>query len=464
VVLDAAFGYNAYPRLRQTDAYSRRVARWGPVALREKTVKTISIALLAGAAFYTLIGPVSAEDPGRFTEKVVYSFAEGAAGSYPSAALIDVAGTLFSTAPSREMGGGPKCHVHFEDCGTVFSFEPDTDAVSVLHTFGIPRRRGQTPFIGLVDVNGRLYGATADGGAYENGTIFSINRHTGTEKVLYSFCSQQNCADGADPDGLINVGGMLYGTSALGGEAGCGKHGCGTVFSLNLDTGAETVLYSFTGGTDGAYPIGGLIDVDGVLYGATARGGGTYEACPKFGCGTVFALDPTTGAEAVLYAFQGGADGDHPRAGLISLNGVLYGTTFYGGDTSHNRYGFGTIFALDPGTSTHTILHAFSGGKEEIGSGKDGGYPSAGLIDVHGKLYGTTMGGGKAGAGTAFSIDPTTGAEKVLHSFFTVGTDGAYPAAGLIDVKDTLYGTTQSGGGGNCSYPGCGTIFSLTKQ
>jgi uncharacterized repeat protein (TIGR03803 family) len=141
-------------------------------------------------------------------------------------------------------------------------------------------------------VNDLLYGTTSQGDGNTNcydgcGTVFSIDLGTGTETVLYSFCSQPNCADGANPlDSLIDVNGTLYGTTFVGGTTGCGGAGCGTAFSLDLDTGTETVLYAFCSQqkcTDGDGPNGGLIAVNGKLYGTTTIGG-------AYGYGTVFVL------------------------------------------------------------------------------------------------------------------------------------------------------------------------------
>jgi len=132
---------------------------------------------------------------------------------------------------------------------------------------------------------------------------------------------------------------------------------------------------------------------------------------------------------------------------------VLYGTTHDGGDN-----GVGTVFALDLATGTESVLHSF-------GSGMDGYWPVAGLIDVKGTLYGTTFVGGTDGLGTAFALDTASGTESVLHSFSS-GTGGYFPSGGLIDVSGTLYGTAGSGGGAaNC--PGsdiCGTVFALKKK
>ena len=306
---------------------------------------------------------------------------------------------------------------------------------------------------------------------------FGADATTYKEKIVYSFCSQQNCTDGAGPDGgVIAVNGLLYGTTSGGGSSTqCNGGGCGTVFSVDPATGAETVLYSFCpkrNCNDGAYPVAGLLAVNGILYGTTA-GGGQYggTACP-FGCGAVFSLDPSTGAETVLYSFCHDkdicADGATPQAGLIDVNGVLYGTTYGGGGTGCNMYGCGTVFGIDPSTGTETMLYSFCSQTNCA----DGETPQAALLSVKGKLYGTTLyGGPNAGCdigsacGTVFTIDLKTGAESVAYAFCSQNgcADGALPNANLINVKGTLYGTTSFGGVYPCQNrpPGCGAVFSL---
>ena len=152
-----------------------------------------------------------------------------------------------------------------------------------------------------------------------------------------------------------------------------------------------------------------------------------------------------------LYSFQGGSgDGANPQAGLLDVEGTLYGTTESGGPN-----GYGTVFAIAP-SGTETVLHYFGASSE------DGTFPQAGLINVKGTLYGTTFQGGAHDLGTVFAITPS-GTETVLYSFMGKCngscTDAAYPLAGLLDVNGTLYGTTQEGGAGNY-----GTVFTITPS
>ena len=124
--------------------------------------------------------------------------------------------------------------------------------------------------------------------------------------------------------GLINVNGTLYGTTNYGG-----KYDSGTVFSMTT-AGSEKVLHSFKGGADGSNPQSGLLDVNGALYGTTAYGGGLGgSGCLGYGCGTVYRVS-LTGAEGAAQ-FRRRLRRADPMAGLLDVNGTLYGTTAGGG-------------------------------------------------------------------------------------------------------------------------------------
>jgi uncharacterized repeat protein (TIGR03803 family) len=137
-----------------------------------------------------------------------------------------------------------------------------------------------------------------------------------------------------------------------------------------------TTLYSFTGLADGAAPVAGLTYVGGALYGTTSAGGAIGQTLCPDGCGVVFKIDPTTGAETVVHAFTNVPDGAFPAAGLIYEGGLLYGTTPGGGTAKcpDSTEGCGTVFKLDPSTGVETVIYSFKNG------GKVGGAPSAGLL------------------------------------------------------------------------------------
>jgi len=257
-----------------------------------------------------------------------------------------------------------------------------------------------------------------------------------TERVIYSF--------GSYPDGEAPLAGLaqdakgsFYGTTGYGGA-----NGDGTVFKVTPG-GKEKVLFSFTRVPDGATPLAGLtIDANGNFYGTTSLGG------ENNGCGTVFKITPG-GKHKVLYTFACGTDGISPVAGVtLDAQGNLYGTTQQGGAN-----GDGTVFKLTAG-GKEKWLYSFTGGM-------DGRMPMSGLIqDAKGNLYGTTEQGGAGLWGTVFKVTPG-GKLTALYSF-TNNADGGEPTAGLVrDAKGNLYGTTSTGGNGNCAF-GCGTVFEVT--
>ena len=308
----------------------------------------------------------------------------------------------------------------------------------VLHNFASPPN-GAYPAEGVIrDSAGNLYGTTngsysdvGGGGTNNAGVVFKVDP-SGHETVLYSFTGG---ADGSSPNSVIrDSAGNLYGTTNIGG----GASGAGVVFKVD-PTGHETVLYSFTGGDDGGNPFGNLVrDSAGNLYGVTDGGGN--------GVGVVFKVDKS-GHETVLYSFTGGADGAFPNPVILDSAGDLYGTTTNGGGAA----GAGVVFKID--TAGHeTVLYSFTGGN-------DGGYSDAGVIrDSAGNLYGTTSGGGTAGAGVVFKIN-TSGKETVLYSF-TGGNDGNAPQAAVIrDSAGNLYGTTAFGGASDK-----GVVFKVDKS
>jgi uncharacterized repeat protein (TIGR03803 family) len=310
----------------------------------------------------------------------------------------------------------------------------------------------------LINVDGTLYGTTMSTRyGLGNGTVFSIST-TGVKKVLYGF--KGGVSDGAQPVGaLIDVNGTLYGATAQGGGSGCFGRGCGTIYSVST-SGSEEVLYSFKGGSDGAYPIGGLIEVNGTLYGTTLFGGSNVRYCGNVtngtpGCGTVYSVS-TTGAERVLYSFAGGSDGADPEAGLVDVKGTLYGTTESGGAKCGGyTLGCGTVYSVTT-SGSENVLYRFKGSRLAAV------IPTGGLLYVRGMLYGTT--GSPDSAGSVYKIS-LTGAHKVVY-YFQGAPDGAKPSASLIAVNGMLYGTTVSGGVGctTSSDRGCGTIFSVTTS
>jgi uncharacterized repeat protein (TIGR03803 family) len=317
---------------------------------------------------------------------------------------------------------------------------------------------GAFPLSGLLaDHGGNLYGTTWMGGTHGGGIVFKLGSD-GTETLLYSFCGKTNCTDGTNPEAslIADKAGDLYGTTRGGGTGCFQTQGCGTVFKLAPD-GSETVLYSFCSQnncTDGAYPYSSLIaDSAGNLYGTTENGGINCSADP--GCGIVFRVAPN-GAETVLYTFcsqNNCSDGALPSSGLVadSANN-LYGTTRLGG-----VYGFGTVFKLAP-DGTETVLYGF-GAKSLDGSYPNGVVIDKGG-NFYGT---TQMGGnysakvcGFSSCGTVFRL-ANDGTETILHSF-RPGADGVTPVAGVLIRDGHLFGTVLRSGANRQ-----GTVFELDK-
>jgi uncharacterized repeat protein (TIGR03803 family) len=332
-----------------------------------------------------------------------------------------------------------------------------SDGYASIYSFGQGGKAndGAFPSSNLIEVDGVLYGTTQYGGTTNAycylgcGTVFKITA-SGKERVIYRF---EGNADGASPvAGLVAIGGKLYGTTSAGGAASACGGGCGTVFVVSTNGKSEKVLHAFTGAPDGAEPVAGLARTSGEFYGTTQFGGNVTELC-VLGCGTVFKID-ASGAESPIHRFKGGADGTYPTGGLLELNGDLYGTTEYGGATTRFcATGCGTIFRMGDSGAKKT-LHAFT-----YGRASDGANPQASLIAMNGKLYGTTTGGGKYGNGAVFAASASSGTDKLLYSFqcCQVVKYGSFPLAALTMVKGKLYGTTRNGGKSNN-----GTVFVVT--
>jgi uncharacterized repeat protein (TIGR03803 family) len=344
-------------------------------------------------------------------------------------------------SPTAALGGA------FQSSSIAERTVRDTAQEKVIFTFG--GDGGRDPFAPpIADKGGALYGTTAFGGGVGGGAVFKLTRSgsTYTETTLWNF---KGDPDGAESHAALiaNTSGALYGTTRLGG----GQQNFGAVFKLTPSgkTYTESVIYAFTAGSDGFWPLGALIaDKSGALYGTTSQGGGgTY--------GTVFKLtgSGTTYSETTLHSFAGVADGATPAAALLAgKHGVLYGTTYAGGTA-----GSGTVFKLKPSGKSYTesILYSFKGGTS------DGAQPSSTLVaDKSGALYGTTGAGGSSNDGTVFKLVPSGKKynESVIYSF-QGGADGVGPYAGLTAGKaGVFYGTTLSGGRGG------GIVFKLTPS
>ena len=375
----------------------------------------------------------------------LHEFTGGQDGGYPYAGLtLDRAGNLYGTAA---LGGtyerGVVFRIIHKSGGWLFN---------PLYTF-TGGDDGSVPYSRVVfGPDGSLFGTTQGGGGNGClgggcGTVFNLKPppHAPpqvltpfTETVLYRFGGGN---DGASPtygDLLFDSSGNIYGTTEHGGGKGCLPDGCGTVFQLRPSAGgqwAETLLYVFSGGSDGRFPYGGVVNKVGSLYGTVAYDG-------AYACGAVFELIPSgpNWTKITLYDFNPNlGDGCNPQGGLIfDSAGNLYGTTVNGG-----YQGGGTVFELTPsgGGWTETVLYSFI-------SGGGGGPTGALALDGAGNLYGTTWASGVYLLGNVFKLTPSGGGWQYTSLYdFTGHADGANSyGAVTVDAGGNIYGTVLNGG------------------
>ncbi|MFL6690954.1 MAG: choice-of-anchor tandem repeat GloVer-containing protein [Alphaproteobacteria bacterium] len=303
------------------------------------------------------------------------------------------------------------------------------------------------------DAAGNLYGTSVQGGTHASGTVWQLHPNgdgSWTHTVLYSFTGG---ADGAEPyKGVtLDSAGNLYGTAVTGGGGVC-EGGCGVAYKLtdNNGTWTQTVIHQFAGADDGQGPGARLtLDDSGNVYGTAPTGGVN-------GLGTIYEMKPAkhgTYKFKLLHAFTG-ADGIGGSAGALVLhNGGLYGAATAGGAN-----GNGTIYQLTLNTMGRwkfKLLYSFAGEP-------DAGFPYGGLtFDALGNIYGTTYYAGAHDAGCVYqlSLHKAGWKEKVLYSF-TGGADGFGSIGNVnLDSAGNLYGTTSEGGA-----DGDGVIFKLTPS
>ena len=361
-------------------------------------------------------------------ETVLHNFS-GSDGQYPQSTLVfGSTGALYGASA----GGGPG------GSGAIFGLAPPTTSgaawtETVLYGFshsqtqvGMQNVKPNGPL--LISPTGTIY-TTTQGSPNTIGEVLGLvialappqeSGSNWTEYELFLFGIPGGVSGEKPLAGVASDGGSLFGTTEYAGDGNCGVNGCGTVYELTPSTsqgGAWTEATIHTFGEmpgDGISPLAAVtLGPAGVLYGTTAYGGS--GACDSgFGCGTVFQLTPPATAggswtESVLYSFTAiNGDGSYPAASLvIGKDGVLYGTTEYGGSgAACGASGCGTVFKLTPpsapgGAWTETVLHDFTD------ASGDGANPVAPLVlSSTGVLYGTTSAGGTAGKGTIFAIAP----------------------------------------------------------
>ena len=352
---------------------------------------------------------------------ILHSFAGATAdGSNPRCNLLLVGTTLYGTT----FGGG-------SGDGTLFKVGTDGNGYQVLHNFWHDDTQVCNPQGTLRLVGSTLYGTAISGEGF--GEVYRIDTDGNNFAMIHSF--EGGATDGYYPnESPIVVGSALYGTTEQGGT-----YNKGIVYKMDLDGGNFTILNSFGGSPDGAWPESGLVLIGATLYGTTRGGGIASEG----GNGTVFKIGTNGGGYQVLHRFeQGTGDGYRPDNGTLVVDGsTLYGMTNYGGSQD-----YGTIYSISADGSVYAIIHDFTF------SLNDGAWPHGGLILLDSKLWGLTYAGGQYGPGTLFYCG-LDGGVGVIHDFGNTG-DGSGPLFSLIYDSGYFYGVTAAGGTSDC-----GTVF-----
>lgn len=389
-----------------------------------------------------------------------------ATGSFPSGSLIQhTDGNLY----------GMTNHGGANSLGTLFQYNPITDVYTKKIDFsGVTN--GSNPLGELMQASdGNLYGMTSTGGLNNKGTIFQYNPSTNILTKKFDFDGTNS---GSTPYAALTqaTDGMLYGMTYDGGS-----NSYGVIFQFDPLTAIFTKKMDFVG-TNGGAPMGSLIQAsDGKLYGMTYYGGailgngilfqydpltnifveksefdnGLYGGTPKstfmeasdgklYGLsesglnysGVMFQYDPITSAITTKIPFQEGINGRNPSSKLLlALDGMLYGTTSYGG-----AFNKGTLFQYNPSNHVYTK-------KMEFDYNTTGGVPTSALVQTSdGMLYGTARDGGVNNNGVIFRYNPLTDTYTNMHNFVQTLT-GQIAWGGLALANDgNLYGLTYNGG------------------
>ncbi|HLH57384.1 MAG TPA: choice-of-anchor tandem repeat GloVer-containing protein [Verrucomicrobiae bacterium] len=317
--------------------------------------------------------------------------------------------------------------------------------LAVLHAFSpvdfsFANQDGAYPTAELALLGNVLYGAASQGGQNSGGTLFTVGTNGTGFKTLHSF-TPGSAGDGAYPmGGLAESGGNLFGTASSGGRLNTGA-----IFRLNLDGTGFTNLYAFSAtdistGTnaDGSSPWAALAVSGTTLFGTATQGGDA-------GSGTIFKISTDGTGFVRLHSFGAldpasgtNSDGAFPLGGVVVWSNTLYGTTYRGG-----ALGTGTVFTLNLDGSGFKTLKSLDGGSR------------AALAVINGGLYGTTEAGGAFGGGTVFKMNTDGTGFTNLVNFANTPGDG--PWAGLVlSSNNVLFGTTHAGGDA-----GQGSVFQL---
>ena len=335
--------------------------------------------------------------------------------------LLLLAATIFAATAQTKLWGLTSLGGD-DGLGTIFNYVPSTGLEAVQHSLASQTSGAGPGFTALVDGgNGKFYGTTNAGGAFNNGVIFEWDPATNiyTKKVDF------DGINGRLPQGLTLMAGKFYGITTSGGV-----NGTGVIFEWDPATNTCSKKMDFVN-SDGDSPYGSLMLMGGKFYGTTYTGGTNNQ-------GVIYEWNPATNVYTKKIDFTG-INGASPLSGLTLSGSIFYGVTYQGGTT-----GQGVIFEWDPATNAITVKINLT---DAIGT-----YPYAALTESAGKFYGVTTGGGANGDGVIFEWDPSTNtyAKKVD---FASGT--GYNAYGSLSLHgNKLYGLTALGGTGSA-----GSIF-----
>jgi len=440
--------------------------------------------------------------------------------SYSCAATYGSPGGTYPIMPALVDPNGRATNYTVTLVNGVLDVMPEDDIFNVIHNFAAVNGRtnsgGTEPLGGLTLSDNILYGTAGGGGRFGSGTVFSVNTSGSNFTTLYNFSTTTGCcgflqnSDGDQPVATLALSeGVLYGVTEYGGEGYVGA-----LFDIETNGTNFVPLHSFPNvyvnqvqnqdfliNSDGAYPYGGLVQSNGVLYGTSDQGGNQgggvvfkvntdgssfttlhdfsellapnytnsdgsfvfaglvlagntlYVATQNGGLaagGTVFAIHTDSTGFVVLHNLTNATDGSAPDGALVLGSNVLYGAAGQGGE-----FGGGTIFCIKTNGTGFSNLYSFTA-LSPSNTNVDGAEPIGGLVLVGNILYGTASRGGVYGAGSIFAIHTDGTGFTNLYSF-TGGADGASPESTMVFSYNTLYGTTASGGAS-----GNGTLFSLS--
>jgi uncharacterized repeat protein (TIGR03803 family) len=398
------------------------------------TILLASFTLIASAQNYAVLKTFGPEA----LNPTIGSYTNGD-GAYPTAELIISGHTLFGACSVGGPGGS----------GTIFKMNFDGSGFTTLHAFAagttnlsgtFTNSDGQQPRSTLSLSGDTLFGTTEYGGTLGGGTLFRINTNGGAFTLLKTFTPTNS--SGAWPvGGVVVLGGdAIYGTTSGGGS-----NIAGVIFKVGTNGSNFSVIHQFAfTATNAGQPFGTLLSSGATLYGTSYSGGAS-------GGGTVFKINTNGTGFTLLKSFSAlvsgtNADGARPEARLVLAGPTLYGSTYYGGISN------GVIFRVDTNGNNFTNIHTFSATTGFYNS--DGASPSSGLV-LAGALYGTTQFGSDAG-GVIFSVNTDGSNFLPLRAFGASDpvNDGRVPAAGLALSGATLFGTSEFGGLNNS-----GTVF-----